>query len=346
MTNNLTNRIKEIKAQLGDDLLILAHHYQKDEIVALADAIGDSLKLAQIAEKNKTAKYIVFCGVHFMAETADILSEDYQKVLLPAPLAGCPMADMADRESAEIAWDIITKELGDSIVPITYINSKAEVKAFCGVHGGTTVTSGNAEKVVKWGFSVKDKILFLPDQNLGANTAVSLGVDEQCLALYDQKTETLSYSCKPEEVKMILWNGYCHVHHRITTDMVDAARKSNPDAKIIVHPECKHEVVKKCDGTGSTTYLIKAVENAESGSKWVVGTEFNLVTRLQERFPDKDIKILSTGSICMNMNKTTLENLCDTLEDILKGDFTKQVTVDKQTAKEAIMSLDTMLSLS
>ncbi len=342
----MINKIKEIKNQLGDDLLILAHHYQRDEIVELADAVGDSLKLAQIAEENKKAKYIVFCGVHFMAETADILSEDYQRVFLPARAAGCPMADMADRESAEKAWDIITKEFGDSIVPITYINSKAEVKAFCGVHKGTTVTSGNAEKVVKWGFSVKDKILFLPDQNLGKNTAVALGVDEKYMALYDQHTEKLYYDCKPEEVKMILWNGYCHVHHKITAKRVNEVRKANPNAKIIVHPECKHEIVNLCDGSGSTTYLIKAVENADKNTKWIVGTEFNLVKRLKEKFTDRDIKILDEGSICTNMNKTTLENLYETLENILNGDYSKQITVDKQTAKEAVMSLNTMLSLS
>lgn len=342
----MINRIKEIKGQLGEDLLILAHHYQRDEIVELADAVGDSLRLAQIAEENKKAKYVVFCGVHFMAETADILSEDYQRVFLPALTSGCPMADMADRESAEKAWDIITKELGNSICPITYINSKAEVKAFCGVHGGTTVTSGNAEKVVKWGFSVKDKILFLPDQHLGENTAIALGIDEKYLALYDQKTEKLIYDCKPEEVKMILWNGFCHVHHKINTETVEAARKANPDAKIIVHPECPKSVVKLCDGAGSTTYLIKAVENSEPGSKWIVGTEFNLVKRLKEKFTDRDIKILDTASVCTNMNKTTLENLCENLEEILKGDYHRQITVDEKTADEAKISLNTMLSLS
>lgn len=342
----MINRIKEIKKQLGDDLLILAHHYQRDEIVELADAVGDSLKLAQIAEQNKKAKFIVFCGVHFMAETADILAEDYQRVFLPAITSGCPMADMADRKSAEKAWEIITKEFGESIVPITYINSKAEIKAFCGIHEGTTVTSGNAEKVVKWGFSVKDKILFLPDQNLGKNTAVALGVDEKYMALYDQHTEKLIYDCKPEEVKMILWNGYCHVHHNITAEKVKEARNENPDAKIIVHPECKHDIVKMCDGSGSTTYLIKAVENSDKNTKWVIGTEYNLVQRLKNKFTDRDIKILDEESICTNMNKTTLENLCETLEDILKGDYSKQITVDKQTAEDALKSLNTMLSLS
>lgn len=342
----MIDRIKEIKSQLGEDLLILAHHYQRDEIVDIADAVGDSLKLAQIAEENKKAKYIVFCGVHFMAETADILSDDWQKVFLPALQAGCPMADMADRESAERAWQVITSELGEDIVPITYVNSKAEVKAFCGVHNGTVVTSGNAEKVVKWGLGYKDKILFLPDQNLGKNTAISLGVKEEHIALYNRESESLTYSCKPEEVKMILWDGYCHVHHRITPDKVEAVRQANPDAKIIVHPECPYETVKLCDGNGSTTYLINAVKNSEPNTKWIVGTEFNLVKRLKEKYSDRDIKILDTGSICTNMSKTTLENLCETLEEILKGDYSRQITVDSTTAKEAVMALNTMLSLS
>lgn len=342
----MKNRILEIKKMLGDDLLILAHHYQRDEIVQLADATGDSLKLAQIAEKNKTAKYIVFCGVHFMAETADILTEDNQIVLLPALGSGCPMADMADKNQADIAWDIITAEFGTSIVPITYINSKAEVKAFCGIHNGTTVTSGNAKKVLEWGFSVKDKVLFLPDQNLGKNTAVELGVSEEEMALYNPHTQKLTYSCPKEKVKMILWDGYCHVHHAIGTDMVENARKNNPDAKIVVHPECQHSIVKLVDGTGSTEYLIKTVGNSPKGSKWIVGTEANLVNRLKEQNPDKEISILDTNSVCHNMNKTTLENLVETLEKILINDFSNKITVDKEIALNAIKSLNTMLSLS
>lgn len=342
----MIERIKEIKRQLGDDLLILAHHYERDEIVELADAVGDSLKLAQIAEENKKAKYIVFCGVHFMAETADILSEDYQRVFLPEMTSGCPMADMADRKSAEKAWGIITDELGESIVPITYINSKAEVKAFCGIYGGTTVTSGNAEKVVKWGFSAKDKIFFLPDQNLGMNTAVSLGIDEKYMALYDQHSEKLYYDCKPEEVKMILWNGYCHVHHNITEEKVMEAKKTYKDGRIIVHPECRHNIVKLCDGAGSTTYIIKAVENSKPDTRWIIGTEYNLVMRLKKKFNDRNIEILDNNSVCTNMNKITLDNLLGTLEEIIKGDYSRQITVDEKTAAEAKIALNTMLSLS
>lgn len=198
----MLNKIKEIKKEMGDDLLILAHHYQNDQIVSVADYVGDSLKLAQMAEKNKTAKYIVFCGVHFMAETADILTEDWQKVLLPALTAGCPMANMADLDQAEKAWELLKAEFGDEeTVPVTYINSKAEIKAFCGRHGGTTVTSGNAGKVLSWALSQKKRVLFLPDQNLGKNTAVDLGIPEEHMALYDQSTEKLTYACSKEDVK-------------------------------------------------------------------------------------------------------------------------------------------------
>lgn len=342
----MINRIFEIKKQLGDDLLILAHHYQRDEIIQFADAIGDSLKLAQIAEKNKRAKYIVFCGVHFMAETADILTEDNQIVLLPALDAGCPMADMANRAEADIAWNIITKEFGDSVVPITYINSKAEVKAFCGIHEGTTVTSGNAKKVLEWGLNFKDKVLFLPDQNLGQNTAVDLGIPVEEMALYNPKTQKLTYSCPKEKVKMILWDGFCCLHHSIPTDMIDKVRAAKPNAKIIVHPECRYELVKKADGKGSTEYLIKTVNSAEANTEWVVGTEANLVERLRKDNPDKKVYLLDPHSICKNMNKTNTENLLSTLEDILNGKYTKQITVDKQTAEDALKSLNTMLSLS
>lgn len=339
-------RIKEIKNQLGEDLLILAHHYQRDEIVEVADFVGDSLKLAQFAEHNKKAKYVVFCGVYFMSETADILTENWQKVLQPDTNAGCPMANMAKKEQAEKAWEIITKEFGYSIVPITYINSTADVKAFCGKHEGTTVTSGNAPKIVKWGLEFKDKILFLPDQNLGRNTAYDLGIPLENMAEYDPLTEKLTYSCDKKDVKIILWKGWCHVHHKITAKHIEDARKAKPEAKIIVHPECQFEIASIADGKGSTEYLINQVKNAESGSTWIIGTEANLVARVKEINKDKNVYILDTSSVCTNMNKTTVENLTETLEDILKGDFKKQVVVDNETAEDAKKALATMLSLS
>lgn len=342
----MINRIKEIKKQLGDDLLILAHHYQRNEIVEIADFVGDSLKLAQFAEENKRAKYIVFCGVYFMSETADILTEDWQIVLQPDKQAGCPMANMATGEEAEKAWEIITTEFGNSIVPITYINSTAEVKAFCGKYEGTTVTSGNAGKIVQWGLNFKDKILFLPDQNLGRNTAYDLGIPLENMAEYDPHTEKLTYSCSKEDVKMILWKGWCHVHHKITVKHIDDVRKAIPQAKIIVHPECQFEIASLADGKGSTEFLINQVKNAEAGSTWVIGTETNLVARVKEMNKDKNVYILDTSSVCTNMNKTTVENLCETLEDILDNKFNKQVTVDSKTAIMAKKALDTMLSLS
>lgn len=339
-------RIKEIKNQLGDDLLILAHHYQRDEIVELADFVGDSLKLAQYAEQNKKAKYIVFCGVYFMSETADILTEDNQIVLQPDTSAGCPMANMAEYDEAEKAWEIITKEFGESVVPITYINSTAGVKAFCGKHSGTTVTSGNAGKIVKWGLGFKDRILFLPDQNLGRNTAYDLGIKLENMAEYDPKTEQLTYNCAKEDVKIILWKGFCHVHHKITTKHIEDARAAHPEAKIIVHPECQFEIASMADGKGSTEYIINQVKNADANTSWIVGTEANLVMRIKEKFTDKNIYILDTSSVCTNMNKTTIENLTATLENILIGNFENQVIVDNKTAVDAKKALDTMLSLS
>lgn len=339
-------RIKEIKNILGDDLLILAHHYQRDEIVEIADFVGDSLKLAQFAEQNKKAKYIVFCGVYFMSETADILTEDWQIVLQPDKNAGCPMANMASMEQAEKAWEIITAEFGASIVPITYINSTAEVKAFCGLHEGTTVTSGNAPKIVKWGLGFKDKILFLPDQNLGRNTAYDLGIALENMAEYDPVSEKLTYSCDKKDVKIILWKGWCHVHHKITTKHIEDARKAMPDAKVIVHPECQFEIASMADGKGSTEYLINTVKNAEPNTTWVVGTESNLVARVKDMNPDKKVYILDVTSVCTNMNKTTVENLTETLESILNKEFSNKVTVDKDVAVNAVKALNKMLSLS
>lgn len=342
----MINKIKDIKNKLGEDLLILAHHYQSDEIVALADSIGDSLKLAQIAEQNKRAKYIVFCGVHFMAETADILTDKEQIVLMPDSKAGCPMADMADDEQTQRAWEEITKVFGNSIVPITYINSKAVVKAFCGAHGGTTVTSGNAAKVVAWGLEKADKILFLPDQNLGRNTAASLGVSLNQMATYDPITNQIDFEGDPKDIKIILWKGYCHVHHKISLDKVDAIREKYPDMKIVVHPECQYEITQAVDCSGSTEFIINAIKNSPSGSKWAIGTESNLVNRVKKDNPDKEVVILDTDSHCVDMNLTTPQALLETLEDILNNDFKKQIVVDKDIAKDAVIALNTMLSLS
>ena len=338
----MNDKIKAIKDRLGDRLLILAHHYQSDEVVAAADAVGDSLKLAQIAAANKTAELIVFCGVHFMAETADILTQDRQMVFMPDRRAGCPMADMADMKSAQAAWDKLTKIFGNSIVPITYINSKAEIKAFCGAHGGTTVTSGNAASVISWGFKQADKILFLPDQNLGRNTAYDLGICLDQMALYHRETGEVEYTGSPDNIKMILWDGYCPIHHRISLEHVRAARKNHPEAKIIVHPECTFEVAEAADGKGSTEYLIKATAG---GSDFVIGTEQHLVNRLIRENGGKHIAMLDDSACCEDIGLTNDQTLLSLLEALERGDYSNRITVDKDIAADALKALEVMLSL-
>lgn len=343
----MIDNIKKIKEEMGDRLIILAHHYQNDAIVSLADAVGDSLKLAQLAKANKTAEYIVFCGVHFMAETADILTEDNRKVFLPVHNAGCPMADMANAETAARCMELLEKDFGkNSVLPITYVNSKAEVKAFCGSCGGTVVTSGNAKNIVKWAFSQNKVVLFLPDQNLGRNTAADLGIKLEEMAVYNCENNELSYNCNKNDIKIVLWGGYCHVHHNISDETFKAARKNYPDHKIIVHPECRYEIASQADGKGSTEYIINTVKNSPAGSKFIIGTEKNLVNRLIAANPDKDIKILDSASVCGNMNKITVQSLCDTLKEVQNGNFARRVSVDKSIANNAKTALNKMLSLS
>jgi len=342
----MINRIIEIKKELGDDLLILAHHYQTDEIVKVADFVGDSLKLAQSAEKNKSAKYIVFCGVHFMAETADILTDDSQIVIMPDNKAGCDMANMADISQTEKAWEKLTQMLGEDIMPMTYINSKASIKAFCGKYGGSVLTSSNAFKIVEWGLKQKERIFFLPDQNLGRNTAADLGIKFEEMAIWNPITETLEYDGDINNIKIILWKGYCYVHHNIDVKKVEELKKNSPEVKIIVHPECQYEVASIADFKGSTEYIINQIENSEKGASWAVGTEFNLVNRLKKKYTDKNIEIISKESKCKDMSLTSAENLLNVLEGILKGEFLNRVSVEKNIAKDAKKALDTMLSLS
>ncbi|MCD7854602.1 MAG: quinolinate synthase NadA [Clostridiales bacterium] len=339
--------IQKIKKEMGDKLYILAHHYEPDEIVACADAVGDSLKLARLAAENKRAEYIVFCGVHFMAETADILTEKGQRVLLPERSAGCPMADMADRKSAEKCMKLLEEKFGKGrILPITYVNSKAEVKAFCGKYGGTVVTSGNAPKILKWGLNSGKIVLFLPDQNLGRNTAVDLGVSLDEMALYNQFKDELYLNCPSDKVKIVLWGGYCHVHHFISDETFFEAKKANEGYKVLLHPECRYDIVKEADGKGSTEFIINVVKGAPDGSKFLVGTEKNLVERIARDNPSKEIKLLDSNSICRNMNKINTENLYETLCEIKEGNFKRQISVDDETAALAVLALDKMLELS
>lgn len=337
--------IWKLKEKFGNKLYIPAHHYQKDEVIQFADDIGDSLKLAELAAANKEAQHILFCGVHFMAETADMLTEPNQIVLLPEADAGCPMADMATIEQAESGWLQLTRIFGERILPITYINSTAAIKAFVGRNGGSTVTSSNAKKVLEWAFTQKEIVFFLPDRHLGKNTAFELGIRPEQMALWNPHREVLEYTGDLSDIKIILWKGFCAVHQRFTLADIEEARR-DPDVKIVVHPESSFEVVQASDYSGSTSRIVSLVDASPAGSKWVIGTESNLVNRLAARNPDKEIRSLSKyESFCNTMNLITLESLYIALEKINNNNYEQQVTVDEETAREAMLSLERMLSI-
>jgi quinolinate synthase len=345
-TEELENKVGEIKARLGSRLFIPGHHYQKDEVIQFADATGDSLVLAQKSAENRSAEYIVFCGVHFMAETADILTTEDQKVFLPDMRAGCSMADMADIHQTERAWKELTDLFGDSILPLTYINSTAAIKAFVGEHGGATVTSGNAEKMVSWAFEQKERLLFLPDQHLGRNTAYNLGISLDEMAVWNPIQNKLEFDGPVEKVKVILWKGHCSVHENFTVENVQNVREKYPDMKIIVHPECSREVVAVSDMAGSTNYIINAIENSEPGTSWAIGTEQNLVNRIINRYPDRHIISLNPYMCaCMTMNRIDLPHLAWCLDSIEQGDNQNIIKVEDAVAEKAKLALDRMLQL-
>lgn len=340
----MEERVREIKQLLGTKLFIPAHHYQKDEVVQFADATGDSLQLAQLSQKNEAAEYIVFCGVHFMAETADILTKDNQRVLLPDLRAGCSLADMANIYQTEKAWDIMQEEFGDTIIPLTYVNSTAEIKAFVGKNGGATVTSSNAEKMITWALKQKERILFLPDQHLGRNVSHELGIPLEDMAVWNPITNEFEYDGNLKEAKIILWKGHCSVHENFTVANVEQVRKDHPDMQVIVHPECPYETVAVSDLSGSTSYIIKTIEDAPAGSKWAIGTEMNLVNRLINNHPDKDIISLNPYLCsCMTMNRITLPYLLWSLESIETGEYINDITVPKDIAVDAQVALNRML---
>ncbi|MGG1677558.1 quinolinate synthase NadA [Neobacillus sp. NRS-1170] len=341
----LEARVIEVKNKLGSRLFIPGHHYQKDEVIQFADATGDSLKLAQLSAENTEAEFIVFCGVHFMAETADILTTEDQKVILPDMRAGCSMADMADLGQTERAWEKLQAMFGDTILPLTYVNSTAAIKSFVGANGGATVTSSNAETMVKWAFEQKERILFLPDQHLGRNTAADLGIALGEMAIWNPINDTLEYDGDVSQVKVILWKGHCSVHENFTVQNVIDTRYKYPDMKIIVHPECRCEVVELSDMAGSTSYIINAIEKAEPGSAWAIGTEMNLVNRLIKNHPDKQIISLNPHMCpCLTMNRIDLPHLAwslDTLEDTANV-----IKVSPEIAENAKLALERMLKNS
>ncbi|WP_413308517.1 quinolinate synthase NadA [Bacillus sp. 1P10SD] len=341
----LETLVMEIKNHLGSRLFIPGHHYQKDEVVQFADATGDSLQLAQLSAKNAEAEFIVFCGVHFMAETADILTSEKQKVILPDMRAGCSMADMADIQQTERAWERLQELFDDTILPLTYVNSTAAIKGFVGAHGGATVTSSNAERMVKWAFEQKERILFLPDQHLGRNTAADLGIGLDEMAIWNPITNELEFDGDIAAIKVILWKGHCSVHENFTVQNVIDTRYQYPNMKIIVHPECRREVVELADMAGSTSYIINAIENAESGTAWAIGTEMNLVNRLIKNHPDKKIISLNPHMCpCLTMNRIDLPHLVWSLETL--EETQNIIKVSPEISKNAKLALERMLQNS
>lgn len=343
----MENRVRNIKENLGDTLFIPGHHYQKDEVIQFADARGDSLKLAQICATMDKAEFIVFCGVHFMAETADMLTKPHQKVILPDMRAGCSMADMADIDQTEEAWKIMQGLWEDTILPLTYVNSTAAIKSFVGKHGGACVTSGNAGRMLEWAFTQKERILFLPDQHLGRNTAYDLGVPLELMSVYDPITRSFDFNGDPEDVKVILWKGHCSVHEKFNIRHIENLRSQDPDINIIVHPECTFDVVQAADYAGSTNFIIKTLEGAKPGSKWAIGTEMNLVNRLKQEHPDKQIVSLNPFLCpCLTMNRIDLPHLLWSLEQLEQANPVNQISVPEEIAKNAVLALDRMLELS
>lgn len=346
---DLVSRAQAAKEALGERVFILGHHYQRDEVIQFADVTGDSFKLAQKAADMPNAEFIVFCGVHFMAESADILTANNQKVILPDLAAGCSMADMAHINQVEQCWaDLEAAGVAAVTIPITYMNSTAAIKAFTGKHGGSICTSSNAKRSLEWAFERGEKILFMPDQHLGRNTAVrDLGLSlEDCVVFNPRKPNGGLTVEELREAKMILWKGHCSVHGRFTPDCVDRVRSEVPGITVIVHPECTYEVVEKADLVGSTEKIITVIENAPPGSAWAIGTELNLVRRLALAHPDKAITYLDKSvCFCSTMNRIDLPHLVYSLELLASGNVVNQISVDPDTAHWAKIALDRMLAL-
>ena len=345
----LDARIAAAREKLGTRLMILGHHYQRDEIIKFADARGDSFKLSQLAAERKGAEYIVFCGVHFMAESADILSGDHQTVILPNMAAGCSMADMANTDDVLDCWDQLNATFGPDhgIVPVTYMNSAAALKAFCGKNGGIVCTSSNAKQVIAWALERGKKILFFPDQHLGRNTALAMGYGLEDTTLWSPaKYVGGNTEEQLERATFILWRGHCSVHQRFKPEQVRAARQQYPNVNVVVHPECPKETVELADLNGSTEYIIKVVTEAPAGTIWAVGTEINLVNRLQKEQPDKTIFCLDPVICpCSTMYRIHPAYLAWALDNLVEGTVVNRIEVDPEIARWARISLDRMLAV-
>ncbi|MFZ8978844.1 MAG: quinolinate synthase NadA [Candidatus Nanopelagicales bacterium] len=346
---DLVARAAEAKAALGDRLYILGHHYQRDEVIQFADTTGDSFKLSQQAAAHPEAEYIVFCGVHFMAESADILTAEHQQVVLPDLAAGCSMADMAAIHQVDAAWTALEAAgVASTTIPITYMNSSADIKAFTGRNGGSICTSSNAKRSLEWAFERGERVLFLPDQHLGRNTAVrDLGMSLEDCVVWDPHREHGGLTDDQlRNAKMILWRGHCSVHGRFTSESVADVRERVPGVQVLVHPECRHEVVEAADLVGSTEFIIKTLDEAPSGSAWAIGTELNLVRRLALQHPDKTVVFLDKDvCFCSTMNRIDLPHLVWALENLVDGRVVNRITVDDETANWARVALDRMLAL-
>ena len=353
---DLVARARAAKEALGDRVFVLGHHYQRDEVIAFADVTGDSFKLARDAAARPEAEYIVFCGVHFMAESADILTGPGQQVVLPDLAAGCSMADMARLSQVEDAWDALAAAgIADSVVPVTYMNSSADIKAFCGRNGGAVCTSSNAKVALEWAFAQEPatpgehtRVLFLPDQHLGRNTAVlDLGMSlDDCVVWDPHRPDGGLTAEQLRDARIILWKGHCSVHGRFSADVVDELRATVPDVNILVHPECRHEVVTRADLVGSTEFIIRTIEAAPAGSSWAIGTELNLVQRLAAAHPDKNIVFLDrTVCYCSTMNRIDLPHLVWALENLVAANVVNVIEVDPETERWAKVALQRMLDL-
>ncbi len=337
------------KRALGERAVILGHHYQRESIIEFADLRGDSLRLSQLAAAEERAEFIVFCGVHFMAESADVLRRPHQTVILPDLKAGCSMADMADLEHVEEAWERLTAAHGDTIVPVTYMNSTAALKAFCGRHGGVVCTSSNARAVLEWAWARKERVLFFPDQHLGRNTAFAMGVPLERMAEWEFRApdlERVNARALAPETRLVLWRGWCSVHTKFHPKQIEDARAADPAVKVLVHPECPFEVVRAADLSGSTEFIIRQVEAAPPGTHWAIGTEINLVHRLALEHPEQDIHSLQKNVCpCATMNRIDPAHLLWALENLAEGHVVNPIRVPADDREQARRALDRMLAL-
>jgi quinolinate synthase len=349
----LADRIRTAKEKLGRRLIILGHHYQKDEVIQFADVRGDSYGLSKTAAESKDVEYVVFCGVHFMAETADILTPPEVSVVLPDINAGCSMADMADIDQVEACWEELDELYGDAdeeITPVTYINSTAALKAFCGRHGGIVCTSSNAQAVLHWSFARRKRVLFFPDQHLGRNTAKKMGVPLDEMVVWDprQTLGGLGGNTKEslQKAAVLLWRGWCSVHQMFTAEHVKMFRERDPEFQILVHPECRMEVVDLADKVGSTGYILRQVKDSPPGSKWAIGTELHLVNRLKQEYPDRDVRFLSSMvCMCATMYRIDLPHLCWAIENLAAGKVVNEVRVENDVRQYAVTALERMLAV-